>query len=70
MQSCFLRTTFAVLVTVATCAFAQENDEGVSPNNVEKLPSTRPIIEYALAGGALIGALAIGFMPSKRTKDA
>ncbi len=51
-------------------ALAQENDPNVSPENVDKLPASRPIVEYALAGGVLLGALAIGFMPSKRVKDA
>lgn len=45
-------------------------DSGINPENVEKLPPSRPIVEYTVAGGVVLGALAIGFMPSKRTKEA
>lgn len=54
---------------LSAAAFAQ-SDSGINPENVEKLPASRPIIEYTVAGGVLLGALAIGFMPSKRTKEA
>jgi hypothetical protein len=58
------------ILGVAAIAVAQENDPSISAENVDKLPLSRPIIEYALAGGGLLAALAIGFMPSKRIKDA
>ena len=49
---------------------AQQPDSGINPENIDKLPASRPIIEYTVAGGVLLGALAIGFMSSKRTKEA
>src|SRR5438105_13806426 len=55
-----LRRFLVVAVLCVTAAWqpalAQENDPNVSPDNVEKLPSSRPIVEYALAGGFLLGA--------------
>jgi len=59
----------ASLVFVSA-TFGQDNDPSINPENIDKLPLSRPIVEYALAGGFLLAALAIGFMPSKRTKDA
>ena len=59
----------SILMLSAAPLLAQENDPAVTPDNVEKLEASRPIMEYALAGGFLLGALAIGFMPSKRTKE-
>lgn len=55
-----------LLLGVAT-AFAQTDDPAIKPINVEGLPASRPLVEYALAGAFLIGALAIAFKPSKRT---
>jgi hypothetical protein len=60
----------ALVLSLSAPAFPQENDPNILPENVEKLSASRPIIEYAVAGGVLLGALAIGFMPSKRTKEA
>jgi hypothetical protein len=59
-----------VFALLAAVALGQENDPAINPENVDKLPLSRPIVEYALAGGFLLAALAIGFMPSKRAKDA
>lgn len=64
-----IRCCLAGVLCLAAPASAQENDPAIIPENVEKLPVARPILEYALAGGVLLGALAIGFMPSKRTKE-
>lgn len=54
------------LIGVST-AFAQTDDPAIKPINVDKLPASRPLVEYAMAGAFLIGALAIAFKPSKRT---
>ncbi len=54
------------LIGVGT-AFAQTDDLAIKPINVDKLPASRPLLEYAMAGAFLIGALAIAFKPSKRT---
>lgn len=56
-----------VLLLAVTTAFAQSDDPAIKPINVDKLPASRPLVEYALAGAFLIGALAIAFKPSKRT---
>lgn len=61
-----LAWTMVLLLTVTT-AFAQTDDPAIKPINVDKLPASRPLVEYALAGAFLIGALAIAFKPSKRT---
>lgn len=55
------------LLLGATTAFAQSDDPAIKPINVDKLPASRPLLEYAMAGAFLIGALAIAFKPSKRT---
>ena len=47
-------------------ALGQINDPSVKPENIDLLPAKRPIVEYALAGGFLLAALAIGFKPAKR----
>jgi len=65
-----LLIAFVTLLVVAPMLAAQDTDNGVSPDNVEKLPLARPIVEYAIAGAALLAALAIGFMPAKRAKEA
>ena len=64
-----LKLGVAAILLLISPAIAQDNDPSVGPENVEKLAASRPILEYAIAGGVLLGALAIGFMPSKRTKE-
>ncbi len=59
--------SMVVLSAAAITAFGQINDSSVKPDNIELLPVKRPILEYALAGGFLLAALAIGFKPTKRT---
>lgn len=54
-----------VSVAPAIC-FAQINDPSVKPDNIEMLKGGQPVLEYALAGGFLLAALAIAFKPSKR----
>ena len=68
MMKRILCAAIAASLWLASPAYSQ-TDSGINPENVEKLPASRPIIEYAVAGGVLLGALAIGFMPSKRTKE-
>ena len=41
-------------------------DEGVRTDNVERLESSRPILEYVIAGVCIFGTLAIGFRSSNR----
>ncbi len=55
----------AVLLTVRP-ALGQIVEEGVRPDNVETLPSSRPILEYVIAGVCIFGSLAIGFKSSNR----
>ena len=47
-------------------AFGQMVEEGVRQDNVERLESARPILEYIIAGVCIFGALAIGFKSSNR----
>lgn len=56
-------------MAVPVVAWSQDANV-VSPDNVDLIPLARPIVEYTLAGAFLLAALAIGFMPSKRVKDA
>lgn len=58
--------SIALLETTATGAAAQINDPSVKDGNIDLLPAKKPIVEYALAGGFLLAALAIGFKPTKR----
>lgn len=53
----------------AAVAFGQIDDDGVSPDNVEKLPTSTPVLEYVLTGFFLLAALGIGFLPSKRSHE-
>lgn len=48
---------------------AQINDPSVKPVNVARLESKRPLVEYGMAGGFIVAALAIGFKASKRTNE-
>ncbi len=41
--------------------------ESVRQDNIAKIEAERPILAYVLSGGFLLGALALGFMNSKRT---
>ncbi len=60
-----------VVLCLSSGAVAQivveSGDEGVRMDNINTLETNRPILEYVLAGGFLIGSLALGFMSSKRT---
>lgn len=59
---------FALVVIAALpgVAIAQINDPSVKPENIELLKTGQPVLEYALAGGFLLAALAVAFKPSKR----
>ncbi|MFQ5429651.1 MAG: hypothetical protein ACE5E1_05000 [Phycisphaerae bacterium] len=49
---------------------AQINEtEDIKPDNVKRLKSERPILEYVCAGAFILGAMAVGFKPSKRSHD-
>lgn len=65
------RVMFALTVVflVAPMASGQVNDDGIPPNNVERLPESSPVLEYVLTGLFLLAALGIGFMPSKRSQE-
>ncbi|HKQ50260.1 MAG TPA: hypothetical protein VJZ71_19460 [Phycisphaerae bacterium] len=56
----------ALLAAATTVAGAQINDPSVKDGNIQLLPEKRPIVEYVLAGGFLLAALAVGFKPTKR----
>lgn len=62
-------TSTILLMAAPVVAWSQDANV-VNPDNVDLLPLARPIVEYTLAGAFLLAALAIGFMPSKRVKDA
>jgi preprotein translocase subunit SecG len=59
----------AVVLLVLAPLQAQVNDDSVSDTNVEPLPSSQPVLEYVLTGVFLLAALAIGFLPSKRSTE-
>ncbi|MBX3396265.1 MAG: hypothetical protein KF841_12955 [Phycisphaerae bacterium] len=65
-------TIIGTVLAVAGTAFAQAVTEGanIAPDNIEPLPYARPLIEYACAILFLLLAMGIGFMPSRRVKDA
>ncbi len=60
-----------LVLCLASAAVAQivvqSGDDGLRMDNINALETSRPILEYVLAGGFLIGSLALGFMSSKRT---
>ncbi len=67
-----LRILISILLLtmlVAQPVFGQQNDGSVTAENINLLPTRKPVLEYALAGGFLLAALAIGFKASKRGKD-
>ena len=47
---------------------AQIVEEGVRQDNVDRLESARPILEYVIAGVCIFGTLAIGFKSSNRAQ--
>lgn len=69
MRLGILALVLAIVVCLAPPLLAQVNDESVQEGNIEKLPTDRPVIEYALAGCFLLAAMAVGFKTSKRAND-
>jgi len=61
--------TLAILLGCSARLAAQRNDPGVTSPNIENISVKQPMLEYALMGGFLLGAMAIGFKPSKRSKE-
>jgi hypothetical protein len=59
----------AMILLVMAPLQAQVNDDSVSDTNVEPLPSSQPVLEYVLTAVFLLAALAIGFLPSKRSTE-
>ena len=68
-----MRRILTMILVIAFCLSSpvsgQINDESVQEGNVEQLPMKRPFVEYAIASGFLVAAIAIGFKTSKRTND-
>jgi hypothetical protein len=64
-------TIVCMAVAVLCCSplLAQINEDSVSAVNIEPLAGSQPVLEYVLTGVFLLAALAIGFMPSKRTTE-
>lgn len=64
-----LTSVVGILLWLAGPALGQINEAGVKTDNIEMLPAKEPLVEYALAGCFLLGALAIGFKTSKRVPE-
>lgn len=64
-----LMAMMLIMMFAASPATAQINDPSVKDGNIDMMPAKRPIVEYSLAGGFLIAALAIGFKPAKRSEE-
>lgn len=64
--------SIAIVLTTAVSAMAQVVSEGadIAPDNIASLDYARPLVEYICAILFLLLAMGIGFMPSKRVKDA
>ena len=55
-----------VSIVAVQPALGQIVEEGVRQDNVDVLPSSRPIVEYIIAGVCIFGSLAIAFKSSNR----
>ena len=62
-----LPLALVAFAALAYPAFGQIVEEGVRQDNVDRLDSARPILEYVIAGVCIFGTLAIGFKSSNRT---
>ncbi len=58
----------AVLLWVIPAA-AQVNADALDPESIPPLDAAQPTLAYVCGGLFLLGAMAIGFKPSKRTRD-
>lgn len=65
---CRLAASALAVLLLTSISAGQITSEGVRPDNIDPLESSRPIVEFALAGGFLLGVLAIAFKNSKRTQ--
>lgn len=64
-RSCLAAAAACALLLLTAAAMGQINDPSVSTENIELLPPAKPVVEYALAGAFLLGAMAVGFRPGK-----
>ena len=58
----------AVLLTALPAA-AQVNADALDPQNIQPLDAAQPTLAYVCGGLFLLAAMAVGFKPSKRTRD-
>lgn len=58
----------AVLLS-ALPAVAQVNADVLDPENIQPLDPAQPTLAYVCGGLFLLAAMAVGFKPSKRTRD-
>lgn len=58
-----------VCLVAAPQALAQIVEGEIRPDNIKRLDFQRPILEYVCAILFLLAAMAIGFMPSKRSAN-
>lgn len=56
-----------VMAAPLTAQIIDNSQAPVRLDNIDPLPSERPILEYTLGGAFLLCALALAFMNSKRT---
>ncbi len=69
MQRVLQLALFIILCCGAT-AWAQVEIGDIPYGNIEYLEPKRPLWEYISAGGFILAVLALGFMSSRRVKDA
>jgi len=58
----------AVLLT-ALPVVAQVNTDAIDPENIQRLDAAQPTLAYVCGGLFLLAAMAVGFKPSKRSRD-
>ena len=61
-------SAFAVLLTALPAA-AQVNTDVLDSENIQLLDAAQPTLAYVCGGMFLLAAMAVGFKPSKRTRD-
>ncbi len=67
-----LRRLFVFVCAVlmmALPAAAQINVDALDPENIQPLDAAQPTLAYVCGGLFLLAAMAVGFKPSKRTRD-
>ncbi len=65
-----LRLALFMMLCCCTAAWAQVQIGDIPYANIEYLEPERPLWEYISAGGFILAVLALGFMSSRRVKDA